>query len=158
MPTKTSPGTHALAHYLKEDSAHDKTYEAWLTGDSILAIVAGSEPTAGVLVGLFCELAKHPVHADIIYKEIIRHQVDIRDGSDLARHCRHLEAAIFEALRLYPSLPTGGNRKTPSDEGITIAGVYIPPDTTVVGPKFVIGRRMHPNWISDVNVRYVTDR
>lgn len=158
MPTKTSPGTPALAHYLKEDSADEKTYEAWITGDSILAIVAGSEPTAGVLLGLLYELAKHPVQADIIYKEILQHQVDIRDGSAIARHCRHLEASIFEALRLYPSLPTGGSRKTPINEGITVAGVFIPPETTVVGPKFVIGRRMHPSRFSYSIFQCMIDR
>lgn len=45
-------------------------------------------------------------------------------------------------MRLYPSLPTGGNRKTSSDEGITVNGIFIPPETTIVGPRFVIARRM----------------
>jgi tryprostatin B 6-hydroxylase len=108
-----------------------------LTGDSILAIVAGSEPTAAVLIGLFYELAKAPYHADKIVQEL-RH-INIEDARVLAQ-CPHLDAVISEALRLYPALPTGGNRKTTTD-GVTIGGVYIPPETTIVAPRYVISRR-----------------
>ncbi|KAL6231477.1 hypothetical protein BDW75DRAFT_247861 [Aspergillus navahoensis] len=125
---------HSLAHYLLQDSLNRPTQETWLAGDSLLAFVAGSEPTAGVLIGLFYELAKNPEQAETIYREVLQH------GQAHLHRCQHLKAAIYEALRLYPSLPTGGNRKTPPDEGITVAGVFIPPHTTVVAPKFCIGR------------------
>jgi tryprostatin B 6-hydroxylase len=92
--------------------------------------VAGSEPTAAVLVGLFCELAKDPRHAEIILDEI--RALDITDSRALASSCPHLEACIFEALRLYPALPT---------DGITVGGTFIPPETTVVAPRFCISRR-----------------
>lgn len=52
----------------------------------------------------------------------------------------HLEAVITEALRLYPALPTGGNRKT-SMHGLMVGGRYIPPYTTIVAPRFSISRR-----------------
>ncbi|KAL2814652.1 benzoate 4-monooxygenase cytochrome P450 [Aspergillus granulosus] len=135
VPDETSSESSILAHYLKHDS-----HEA-LTGDSISAIVAGSEPTASTLVGLFYELAKSPDQADKIRDEVMQPGVDIQDGHNLLRSCPHLEAVIFESLRLYPSIPTGGNRKTSSTEGTTIGGTYIPPDTTIVAPRFVISRR-----------------
>lgn len=109
-----------------------------MTGDSILAIVAGSEPTAAVLIGLFYELAKYPRHADKVLREIKK--INIEDSRALAIGCPHLEAVILEALRLYPALPTGGNRKT-LKEGVTVGGVFIPPETTVVAPRFCISRR-----------------
>jgi len=109
----------------------------WLTGDSILAIVAGSEPTAAVLIGLFYELAKAPRHADTIVQEL--KDVNIEDPRALAQ-CSHLDAVISEALRLYPALPTGGNRKTTKD-GVKFGGVYIPPETTIVAPRYVISHR-----------------
>ncbi|OJJ03893.1 hypothetical protein ASPVEDRAFT_136407 [Aspergillus versicolor CBS 583.65] len=124
----------SLAHYLLEDIRENPVHESWLAGDSLLAFVAGSEPTAGVLIGLFYELAKNPAQAEAIHREITQHE-----ENDVLQ-CRHLKAVVYEALRLYPSLPTGGNRKTPRDEGITIAGVYIPPQTTIVAPKYAIGR------------------
>lgn len=127
-----------VAHYLLQDARDDPRRFPWLTGDSILAIVAGSEPTAAVLVGLFCELAKNQRHAEIILGEIST--IDIEDSRALASSCPHLEGSISEALRLYPALPTGGNRKT-LQNGITIGGTYIPPETTVVAPRFCISRR-----------------
>ncbi|KAJ5905858.1 uncharacterized protein N7473_002774 [Penicillium subrubescens] len=127
-----------VAHYLLQDARDDPRRFPWLTGDSILAIVAGSEPTAAVLVGLFCELAKDPRHAEIILDEI--KILDIADSRALASNCPHLEACVFEALRLYPALPTGGTRKT-LENGITIGGTFIPPETTVVAPRFCISRR-----------------
>ncbi|KAL3476861.1 cytochrome P450 [Aspergillus californicus] len=139
IPDEIDPRTAILAHYLKDGSGGMGS-EA-LTGDSISAIVAGSEPTASALVGLFYELARSPAQADKIRDEIVQQGADIHDSNSLARCCPHLEAAILEALRLYPSIPSAGNRKTSSTEGITIAGTYIPPETTVVAPRFVIGRR-----------------
>lgn len=126
-----------VAHYLLQDARDDLTQFPWLTGDSILAIVAGSEPTAAVLIGLFYELAKAPRHTDSIVQEL--KDVNIKDSRALAQ-CPHLDAVISEALRLYPALPTGGNRKTTKD-GVTIGGVYIPPETTIVAPRYVISRR-----------------
>ncbi|KAJ6126977.1 hypothetical protein N7523_002589 [Penicillium sp. IBT 18751x] len=126
-----------VAHYLLQDARDDLKQFPWLTGDSILAIVAGSEPTAAVLIGLFYELAKAPHQADMIVEEL--KDVNIKDTRALAQ-CTHLDAVISEALRLYPALPTGGNRKTTKD-GVTIGGVYIPPETTIVAPRYVISRR-----------------
>jgi cytochrome P450 len=127
-----------VAHYLLQDARDDPQRFPWLTGDGILAIVAGSEPTAAVLVGLFCELSKEPRHTEIILDEI--RAIDIADLRALASSCPHLEASIFEALRLYPALPTGGTRKT-LEKGIMVAGMFIPPETTVVAPRFCISRR-----------------
>ncbi|KAF7718299.1 Tryprostatin B 6-hydroxylase [Penicillium ucsense] len=127
-----------VAHYLLQDVRDDPRRFPWLTGDSILAIVAGSEPTAAVLIGLFCEIARVPQHAEVILKEIST--IDVEDSRVLASSCPHLEASILEALRLYPALPTGGNRKTLKN-GVTISGTYIPPETTIVAPRFCISRR-----------------
>lgn len=48
-----------------------------------------------------------------------------------------LNASIQEALRLYPVLPTGAPRQTGKD-GIFVAGVFIPPHTVIVSPRFSI--------------------
>ncbi|KAJ5716177.1 hypothetical protein N7493_008088 [Penicillium malachiteum] len=134
-----TPKVLDVAHYLLEDARENPHQFPWLTGDSILAIVAGSEPIAAVLVGLFCELALAPRHLDKIYQEIKR--IDIGDGiRSLGNCCPHLEGAILEALRLYPALPTGGNRKTLKN-GVNIGRTFIPPETTIVAPRFCISRR-----------------
>lgn len=140
---QSSPNTSHVpdvAHYLLQDARDNVQRFPWLTGDSILAIVAGSEPTAVVMIGLFYELAKAPRHVDIIFREI--EGKDLTDSRVLASSCPHLEAVIYEALRLYPALPTGGYRKT-LDEGVTVGGTFIPPETTIVAPRYCIARRKH---------------
>ncbi|ROV92800.1 hypothetical protein VMCG_09091 [Cytospora schulzeri] len=134
-----------LAHYLMEDNNNKDRGTAngrngslsWLTGDSLLAIVAGSDPTTVTLIGLFAELAKHPVHAEKILEEVA--DVDVRDFRTLSG-LPHLNGVIKETLRLYPSLLSGGSRKT-QENGITIGGRLIPPFTTIVCPRYSINRR-----------------
>ena len=70
----------------------------------------------------------------------------------------HLNGCINEILRLHPSVPTGGYRETPP-EGVMIAGRFIPGNTTVVAPRYTIGRResrlfplFSPSPISDKKI------
>ncbi|KAK2591112.1 hypothetical protein QQS21_011200 [Conoideocrella luteorostrata] len=128
-----------LVHYLLEQKESVPTHERILRmrGDSLNAIVAGSEPVPIVLLGLFSELAQRPEYIKGIYQEL--QDVDIKDSIALAK-MPNLNAAIQEALRMYPVLPTGGSRKS-GKNGVTIGGVFIPPDTTLIGPRFTIQRR-----------------
>jgi cytochrome P450 len=96
-----------------------------------------------VLLAVFCELAKHPHHAEQVYKEL--DGVDETDPKALNR-LSHLNAIINETLRLYPVLLTGGARKT-LQEGTTIGGTYIPPHTTIVAPRFSISRSKYNSII-----------
>lgn len=95
-----------------------------------------SEPTAAALIGIFCELAKHPEHIDKVYEEL--KDVDVTDLKTLTS-LPHLNAVINEGLRLYPALLTGGARKT-TENGATIGGTFIPPNTTIIAPRHVISR------------------
>lgn len=63
---------------------------------------------------------------------------DISDMKTLNR-LPHLNGVINETLRLYPVLLTGGARKTMS-EGINVGDTYIPPNTTIVAPRYSIMR------------------
>ena len=90
-----------------------------------------------LLWGIFYELTRDPRHTLKIYNEV--QDFDVRDAKLLSK-LPHLDAVIIKTLRLYPALPTGGNRKTP-DRGVTIGGRYIPPHTTIVAPRFSISRR-----------------
>ncbi|KAF9876190.1 cytochrome p450 [Colletotrichum karsti] len=134
------PSVPDLAHYLMElddGQTEMKDRLTWLFGDSLLAIVAGSEPTAAALIGIFCEMAKHPEHVDKIYEEL--KDVDVTDLKTLTS-LPHLNAVINEGLRLYPALLTGGARKT-TENGANIGGTFIPPNTTIIAPRHVISRR-----------------
>lgn len=89
------------------------------------------------MIAVLCELGKHPEHTDQIYEEL--RDVDALDLKTLV-NLPHLNAVIKESLRLHPALLTGGNRKT-SATGLTIGGRFIPPHTTIVAPRYTIGRR-----------------
>ncbi|KAJ5618243.1 hypothetical protein N7528_006886 [Penicillium herquei] len=142
VPTEMTSAT-PLGSYLVKAVHSDPLQDQWLAGDSLLAFVAGSDPTAGIIQGLLFELARNPDQAELIYQELQReNETNPKSKSrDYIPKCKHLEAAIFETMRMYPSLPSGGHRKTPPTEGITIAGVYIPPDTTISAPRYAISRR-----------------
>ncbi|KAJ5716006.1 cytochrome P450 [Penicillium malachiteum] len=127
-----------IAQYLIEEGPKDMKHQTWLAGDSLLAIVAGSDPTAAVLIVIFTELADRPQDVEKIRREI--ENLNIEDPNELAKNCPHLEAVILESLRLFPALPTGGYRKT-LKESINIGGTFVPPETTIVAPRFPIARR-----------------
>ncbi|CAJ2507920.1 Uu.00g091060.m01.CDS01 [Anthostomella pinea] len=109
----------------------------WLHGDSLLIIVAGSGPIATALTFLLGELAQNPKQIDKLYEEL--RGVDPSDFEALYR-LPHLDACLTETLRLWPGLLTGGARKT-GRNGLWIAGRFIPPETTIVAPQYVISRR-----------------
>ncbi|KAL7944152.1 cytochrome P450 [Trichoderma barbatum] len=130
-----------LSYYLMEKDSEGQGVSEnekwhWAAGDSLLAIVAGSEPTAVALIAVFCELGKHPEHAEKIHEEV--KNVDITDLKTLV-NLPHLNAVMKESLRLHPALLTGGNRKTTAS-GLTIGDQFIPPNTTIVAPRYTIGR------------------
>ncbi|KAL7930099.1 cytochrome P450 [Trichoderma chlorosporum] len=130
-----------LSYYLMEKDSEGQGVSEnekwhWAAGDSLLAIVAGSEPTAVALIAVFCELAKHSEHAELIHEEV--KSADVTDLKTLV-NLPHLNAVIKEALRLHPALLTGGSRKTTAS-GITIGDRFIPPNTTIAAPRYTIGR------------------
>lgn len=109
----------------------------WLHGDSLLVIVAGSGPIATALTFLFRELAQNPNQLDKLYAEI--RNVEPADLDALCKH-PHLDACLTETLRLWPGLFTGGARKT-GKNGAWIAGTFLPAETVIVAPAYVIARR-----------------
>ena len=88
------------------------------------------------MVFLFYQLALRPEHQDKIYEEL--RNVDVFNLQAL-RDLPHLDAVIKETLRYFPVIPTGGYRDTPP-EGMTVGGTYIPGETTIVAPRFVLSR------------------
>ncbi|KAK5991667.1 Cytochrome P450 monooxygenase notG [Cladobotryum mycophilum] len=107
-----------------------------LTGEAIVAIVAGSDTVASAMVFLFYELALNPSMANKIYEELSA--ISIQDFRALER-LPYYNAFIKETTRLHPVVLTGGYRDLPP-EGVTIAGRYIPGNTTVAAPRYTIFR------------------
>ncbi|TGJ79166.1 hypothetical protein E0Z10_g9599 [Xylaria hypoxylon] len=135
MKGERSDVSHWLVDaYIKNGS--QQADRAWLDGDAATVIVAGSGTVSVVLTFAFYHLARDPPQRDRLFKEI--KDIDIYDRSQL-QNCTNLNAFINETLRLYPPVPTGGNRTTPPT-GVTINNEYIPGGVTIVAPKYSIHR------------------
>ncbi|KAK5993999.1 Cytochrome P450 monooxygenase FCK2 [Cladobotryum mycophilum] len=130
-----------ITHYIMmEDGENQEIIHnalLWLSGDSMQAMAAGSSPIANTLLGLFTEVGRTTGASDKLYDEL--NGVDASDVKALAT-LPYLNACIDETLRLYPALMTGGTRMT-TQNGMTVAGRYIPPYTNIVAPQYLISRR-----------------
>jgi cytochrome P450 len=90
------------------------------------------------MVNLFYRLALHPDHAAKVREEV-NSLSSVYDSNGL-KNLDHMNGCINEVLRLHPSVPTGGYRESPP-EGLEIAGTWIPGNTTIVAPRYTMGRR-----------------
>lgn len=108
-----------------------------LYGDSIALVIAGSDTVAFTLVYIFYYLAKYPSQVEKLRKE--QEGVDLEDFRQL-QALPHLNGVINEVLRLHPAVPTGGFRETPP-EGAMIGGRWVPGNTLICAPRWIIGRR-----------------
>lgn len=87
-------------------------------------------------MGLFTELGRHPASLRQLFEEV--KDVDTSDIKIIA-NLTFLNACIDETLRLYPALMTGGTRMT-TENGMMVAGKFIPPHTNIVAPQYIISR------------------
>ncbi|KAL8675594.1 MAG: hypothetical protein Q9168_000106 [Polycauliona sp. 1 TL-2023] len=111
-------------------------------GDSQLVIIAGSDTTATTLSCSVLELARNPDHVMKLRKELGPYMQDrTKDvaNQDIAK-LDHLNGVIYEALRLYPPVPSAVERKTPP-EGMEIGGQFIPGNMTIWCSAYVTGRK-----------------
>lgn len=118
----------------KSDRVYD--FEA-LYGDVFALTIAGSHTVSTTLVFLFYELCRN-----IAIQEKLRNEINTLSATweiaDLKK-LPYLRACIDETLRLHAVLPIGGIRKT-TDDGIHVAGRYVPPHTTIVASRYSISR------------------
>ena len=112
----------------------------WLHGDARLIIVAGSDTVAIALTHLFYYLALNPAQVDKLRKEL---EPLMRGDEPFSvrnvQNAKHLNAVIYETLRMHPPVPSGVFRTTPP-QGITVDGTFIPGGVNVIVPFYAIGR------------------
>ncbi|PWY91938.1 cytochrome P450 [Aspergillus sclerotioniger CBS 115572] len=126
-----------LFSYLIEDTTGT---DGDLVRDTELAIGAGSDTTASTLNTLLYLLARHPDKLQRLREEIdsaVSADEELSHGALIGKP--YLEGCINESLRLYPAVLSGLQRET-GPEGLTTAGVYIPPYTLVSVPTYTIQR------------------
>ncbi|KAF2875193.1 putative cytochrome P450 [Massariosphaeria phaeospora] len=112
-----------------------------LRGDAQLIVVAGSDTTATTLSAALFQLSQHPEQIDKLRAELAPYMTDPSGDvlNEKIANLDHLNAVIYETLRLHPPVPSLLQRKTPP-EGIVIDGTFIPGDSIVSCPQYVIGR------------------
>lgn len=93
-----------------------------------------SDTTAPTLTFLSYLLAKHPEEAEKVYGELT--DVDPFDTGAIST-LPHLIGVINEAMRSFPVATTTVSRTTPA-EGITISDTWIPGDSKILTPRWVI--------------------
>jgi cytochrome P450 len=106
-----------------------------LHSEARLIITAGSETTATTLTFVFIQLAVHPDYLHAIREEFRNNVADY--------HCERprpiLDAVVAETMRLWPPVFFASPRVTPP-EGLTINDRFIPGNTVVQIPPFVLNR------------------
>ncbi|KAL9093960.1 MAG: hypothetical protein Q9165_003630 [Trypethelium subeluteriae] len=109
-----------------------------LYGDAFSMIIAGSHSLATIVIFSLLELVKYPEMQNKICKEFS----SLEDRADTERLAglEFLNAFINEVMRLYPVTPTGGIRLI-QDQGVVIGDTFIPAGTTIVAPRWTLGRR-----------------
>lgn len=120
--------------YAKDAIGPDLVY------DSELAVVAGSDSTAGALSAILLLLGTHPDKLATLQKE-----VDDMDGADhplphnILVNNPYLNGCINEALRLYPAVMSGSQRET-GPQGAVINGELISSGMLVSIPTHTLHR------------------
>ncbi|KAK0328681.1 hypothetical protein LTR82_000613 [Friedmanniomyces endolithicus] len=98
-----------------------------------------SDTTATTLSVLFFLLAQDPSQVQALRNEL-RPLTEGRQWSDVdIRQAPHLNGAINEAQRLYPPVSSAFPRLT-APEGMRIGDTWIPGNTTIRAPQYVMGR------------------
>jgi cytochrome P450 len=132
-----------IAAALIEDektSSYPEVSRHWLTGDSRILIVAGSDAVASSLVFAFYYLAQDARHGDAIQSELANMTSESNWGATaLQTQAPYLTAFILEVLRLWPPNPSGVLRQTPK-EGLMVGDRLIPGDITTCTPFWALHR------------------
>lgn len=133
-----SSRTDMMKHVIEDAMKHGGVQQNFndVFGDFIIAVVAGSDPPWQALVDLVYYLTREPKHIGLIHQEL--GLIDLHDYRALQMQS-HLNACIYETLRLHPGVPSGSYRLPPRG-GITLNGVYIADGTTIVTPQYSLQR------------------
>ena len=129
-----------IEHYEKLDQQGRKAILPMLQGDSRMLIVAGSDTTSTTLVHMFYRFCSERGLVRRLRDELTPLVANVHEISyEDVRDAQLLHGCINETLRLHYPGPSGFFRKTPR-EGILIGGVYIPGNTVIQLPPYVMAQ------------------
>ena len=129
-----------IEHYERLHPLAKKAILPMLQGDSRMLIVAGSDTTSTTLVHMFYRFCSETGLIGRLREELRPLIADVHDISyEDVRQAQLLHGCINETLRLHYPGPSGFFRKTPK-EGIYIGEVYVPRDTIIQLPPYVMAQ------------------
>ncbi|KAF3025159.1 hypothetical protein E8E14_014748 [Neopestalotiopsis sp. 37M] len=157
---KLSDASKKASIYSNLRAAGNPLNQAELDGNLTALIIAGSETTGFALTATSYYLAKHPDcfrRAAAEVRSAFSSADDIND--DALKKLPYLKATIDEALRMTPAEPNGLARKVVANDGLDIAGQFIPKNTAIYVSQFAANRssshfhlpnEYHPErWLGD---------
>ncbi|EMR65630.1 putative cytochrome p450 protein [Eutypa lata UCREL1] len=146
--------------YSNLHEAGDPLNQAELDGNLTAIVIAGSETTGFALTATSYYLAKNPECFRKAAAEVRFTFSSVEEiNDDTLKKLPYLKATIDEALRMTPAEPNGLARKVVVDDGLDIAGQYIPKETAIYVSQFAANRssahfrlpnEYHPErWLED---------
>ncbi|KAI5460996.1 cytochrome P450 monooxygenase [Mariannaea sp. PMI_226] len=120
----------------------DDTAHQLMAGEAHLLVNAGSDTSRITMIATLFTLAQRPELVNRLRKELEPHVPKDTDEMLMDSSIMNIDllnGIVQEALRLYPPSPSHPTRVTPP-EGTVIAGRFIPGNTQVIAPQYVIGR------------------
>ncbi|TFK79033.1 high nitrogen upregulated cytochrome P450 monooxygenase 2 [Polyporus arcularius HHB13444] len=137
--------TRDLYHYLCNEDLSDRSPPAIaeLADDGILTVVAGSDTASMTMTNVFYCLLTHPEAYAKLQAEIDKFYPAGEPASETKHHrdMHYLHAVINEALRLYPPVPLGSQRRVPhSGAPVVVGSTVLPPGTVVYLPPWILHR------------------
>ncbi|KAJ8502816.1 hypothetical protein ONZ45_g11411 [Pleurotus djamor] len=150
-----------LWYHLTDEAGLEKEQPdfANVVADGTVAIVAGADTVATVIMCLFYYLLSNPNVYERLRQEIDTTYPRGEDALDTSKHASltYLSACIHETLRILPPVPTNGSRRLPAGSGgKVISGRLIPENTEVYVPAFSIHR--NPRYFSPCPEKFWPDR
>lgn len=148
-----------IEHFEKLSPSAKREALPMLQGDSRMFIVAGSDTTSTTLIHVFYRLCTEKGLVERLRDELTPLVANIKQISyQEVHHVQLLHGCINETLRMHYPAPSGFFRKTPK-EGVHIGDVYIPGDTVIQLPPYVMALGKSSTFIPGTHIiAFMTSR
>jgi len=149
LDAELAPGAEAKGDLLSLFRAKEPDADRAYLRDVVMnMIIAGRDTTGWTLTIFFYLLSQHPRVEQKILEELDEVLGDEEPTMELLAQTEYLKAAIFEALRMYPSLP--GNVKYAVEKDVLPDGTPVPAGCGMIFSTYIQGRQKQV-WGEDAN-------